>query len=145
MTLQEIKDYRKILEKEFIEKDNEIESQLSYITVVAIGFFITINEKFLKIQSANYKIVLILSLIFLFVTFVLILYRKSRTSYHDLKMMEFIDNMSTNSNEQDQKLLSMWEMSHKQLRKIRLFIYTTLSIGIGLQILFIILNYDSLI
>lgn len=144
MTLQEIKDYRKILEKEFIDKDNEIENQLSYITVAAIGFFITINEKFLKIQSADYKFVLILSLIFLFVTFVLILLRKSRTSYHDLKMIEFIDNMTANSNDQDQELLIMWEKSHKQLRNIRIFIYSTLSIGIGLQVLFIILNYKSL-
>lgn len=145
MTLQEIKDYRKILEKEFIDKDNEIETQLSYITIAAIGFFIKINEKFFKIQSANYKIALILSLIFLFITFVLILLRKSRTSHHDLKMIGFIDNMIADSNEQDKELLAMWDISHKQLRNIRLFIYTTLSIGIGLQILFIVLNYDSLV
>ncbi len=145
MTLQEIKEYRRILEKEFIHKDNEIETQLSYITVVSLGFFITINEKFLKIQSADFKIVLILSLIFLFVTFVLILLRKSKTSHHDLLMMGFLDNMKVDSNEQDQKLLSMWDKSHRQLKNIRLSIYITLSIGIGLQVLFIVLNYNSLI
>lgn len=145
MTLKEIKEYRNILEKEFINKDNEIETQLSYITIASLGFFITINEKFLKIQSADFKIALILSLIFLFVTFVLILLRKSRTSHHDLLMMGFLDNMVVDSDDQDQKLLSMWDTSHRQLTNIRLFIYITLSIGIGLQVLFIVLNYDSLI
>ena len=46
MTKEEIKDYRRILEKEFMDKDNEIEAQLSYITVGALAFFLTINEKF---------------------------------------------------------------------------------------------------
>ena len=144
MTLEEIKEYRRILEKEFIDKDNEIETQLSYITVVSLGFFITINEKFLKLQSADYKIILVLSLIFLFITFVLILIRKSRTSHHDLLMMEFIDKMETNSDDHDQMLLCMWDKSHRQLKNIRVAIYITLGIGIGLQVLFIVLNFNSL-
>jgi len=145
MTLEEIKDYRKILEKEFIDKDNEIETQLSYITIASIGFFITINEKFFKIQSADYKYILIISLILLFITFVLILIRKSRTSHHDLIMMEHIDNMEPDSEQQDQELLTLWDTSHKELKQIRTWTYFTLAIGIGLQVLFIILNYNSFI
>jgi hypothetical protein len=140
MTLNELKEYRKILEKEFADKDLEIETQLSYISIGSLGFFITINEKFLKIQTANFKIILILSLIFLFVSFVLILIRKSRTSHHDLLMMGFIDKMKPNSDEQDQQLLNIWDCCHKELTRIRLFIYLSLALGVGLQVLFVVLN-----
>ena len=136
----EIKDYRKILEKEFVDKDLEIETTLSYISVGALGFFITINEKFLKIQSANFKLILILSLFFLFLAFILILYRKSRTSHQDLILMEFIDKMKPNSETQDNQLLELWDKSHKELNNIRKFIYFSLGIGIGLQVIFLMLN-----
>lgn len=144
MTKDEIKEYRKILEKEFMVKDKEIETQLSYITIGSLGFFITINEKFIKIQNTDFKNVLILSLIFLFLTFVLILVRKSRTSHHDLLMMKFLDKMSPDSNQDDQTLLSMWNKSHNELKKFRYVIYFSLSVGIGLQVLFIVLNYNLL-
>lgn len=136
----EIKDYRKILEKEFVEKDLEIETTLSYISVGALGFFITINEKFLKIQTANYKLILILSLVFLFLSFILILFRKSRTSQQDLTLMEFIDKMKPNSEIDDNQLLELWDKSHKTLNFIRKFIYFSLGIGIGLQVIFLMLN-----
>ena len=140
MTDIEIKDYRKILEKEYIDKDLEIETTLSYISIGALGFFLTINEKFLKIQTANNKCVLVLSLISLFIAFTLILYRKYRTSHHDLKLMKHIDNMEHNSEESDKQLLKLWEISHRELSNIRIFVYISLTIGIGLQVLFLLLN-----
>jgi cbb3-type cytochrome oxidase subunit 3 len=136
----EIKDYRKILEKEYIDKDLEIETSLSYISIGALGFFITINEKFLKIQTANYKAILLLSLIILFLSFVFILFRKSRTSHYDLKLMRFIDNMEPDSESDDTKLSNLWDKSHWELSFIRKLIYLSLSIGIGLQVLFLFLN-----
>jgi hypothetical protein len=141
MTDIEKSDYRKILEKEFVDKDLEIETTLSYISVGALGFFITINEKFLKIQTADCKLILILSLFFLFLSFVLILYRKSRTSHHDLILMGFIDKMESNSVDDDNHLLDLWDNSHRELNGIRKFIYISLSIGIGLQILFLAINF----
>jgi hypothetical protein len=140
MTKEEIKDYRKLLEKDFTDKDLEIETSASYISIGALGFFITINEKFLKLEAANYKIILILSLVFLFLSFVLILYRKSRTSHNDLKLMEFSDEMSHDSEEDDAKFLQMWQDSHKELSWIMIIIYYCLGIGIGLQVLFLLLN-----
>lgn len=118
----------------------EIETQLSYISIGSLGFFITINDKFLKIQSSDYKWILILSLIFLIISFVLILIRKSRTNHHDLFMMGFIDKMQPDSEDEDQKLLIHWDCCHKELTRIRLFIYITLALGIGMQVLFVVLN-----
>lgn len=140
MTITELKEYRRVLEKEFADKDLEIETQLSYISIGSLGFFITINEKFITIQSAGYKSILIVSLIFLFISFVLVLIRKSRTSHHDLLLMEFVDKMHPDSKEQDRQLLSKWDCCHKELTKILLFIYITLTLGIGMQVLFVVLN-----
>lgn len=141
MEYKEIKEYRKILEEEFTNKDNEIESQLSYITIGSLGFFMTINEKFIRIQDSHCKILLIVSVISLFIAFVFILIRKSRTSHHDLSMMNFIDGMSPNFVEDDKKLLTLWNNSHDELKKLRIVIYVALSLGIGLQVVFLILNY----
>ncbi|MFC2104780.1 hypothetical protein ACFLS4_05465 [Bacteroidota bacterium] len=142
MTEKELKDYRKILEKEYSDKDLEIETSLSYISIVALGFFITINDKFLKIQDAKFKPLLIVSLSFLFLSFVLILIRKSRTIRYDFNMMTFIDKMKPNSESQDQNLLNLWDTSHKELTLIRTLTYISLSVGIGLQILFLVLNIN---
>jgi TRAP-type C4-dicarboxylate transport system permease small subunit len=139
MTEAEIKDYRKILEKNFTDKDLEIETSLSYISVGALGFFITINDKFLKLETAQFKFILILSLICIFLSFILILVRKSRTSHNDLKLIFLVDVINPDS-EDDKKLLDLWERSHKELSKIMTLVYLSLVIGIGLQVLFLILN-----
>jgi ABC-type proline/glycine betaine transport system permease subunit len=57
--------------------------------------------------------------------------------------MSFLDKMSVNSEEQDQDLLKLWDKTNKKLGIIRLFVYLTLSIGVGLQVLFIVLNYNN--
>ena len=141
MKEDEIKDYRKQLEKDFTDKDLEIETTLSYISVGALGFFITINDKFLKLETANFKFILILSLISLFLSFALILYRKSRTSHNDLKLMVLADEMKPDSEVDDDELLKLWKESHEELLRIRNIIYFCLGIGIGLQVLFLILNF----
>lgn len=140
MTENELKDYRKILEKEYSTKDLEIETTLSYITIGALGFFLTINDKFLKLEDAKFTYLLIISLTCLFLSFILILIRKSRTIKHDFDMMTFIDTMQPESESQDLKLLELWDKSHKELTLIRTLTYIGLSIGIGLQILYLVLN-----
>jgi len=140
MNQTEINEYRKALEKEYLDKDIEMETSLSYISIGALGFFITINEKFIKIQIANYKVILILSLLFLFLSFVLILYRKSRTSYYDLKLMNLLDIMKPNSETDNKKMYCLWNQCYHELSFIRILIYICLAAGVGLQILFLFLN-----
>lgn len=140
MTKEELKEYRKILEKEYSDKDLEIETTLSYITIGALGFFITINDKFLKIQDAKFTVFLILSLTLIFISFVLILIRKSKTIHYDFAMMTFIDKMDSDSESQDKELLNLWDDSHKTLTLIRTFTCISLATGIGLQIIFLVLN-----
>jgi hypothetical protein len=140
MTKDEIKEYRKTLGKAFSDRDQEIETTLSYITIGALGFFLTINEKFLKLQEANYKIMIIISLVFLFLAFVLMLRRKSRIIHHSMKMMKFADHMKPDTTEDDVNLFKLWQNSHKELLAIRKVVYLSLVLGIGLQILFFFMN-----
>ena len=139
MTPEEIKDYRKILEKDFIDKDLEIETSLSYISIGALGFFMTINEKFIKVEIAEHRIILIFSLICLFLSFILVLIRKSRSGQNDEKLLRLLVNIRPETDD-DQALLELWRHCHNNLRWIRILIYYTLGIGIGLQVLFLLLN-----
>lgn len=140
MTKEDLKDYRRILEKDYSNKDLEIETTLTYITIGALGFFLTINDKFLKLVTADYKFLLIISLSLLFAAFIMILVRKSKTIKYDYDLMTFLDGMEPNSENQDQKLLSMWDKTHMNLTLIQTIIYLGLVLGIGLQVLFMILN-----
>jgi len=141
MNLQEIKDYRKILETEYQNKDIELESTTSYIIIGALGFFITINEKFLRLQDAELKGLLAISLVFLLTSFVLLLVRKSRTSFHDLKLMQKLDNMQEDNDKDDQDLLKTWRNCHVELTKIMRCVYILLITGISIQVVFFIFNF----
>lgn len=140
MTEIEIKDYRKILEQEFISKDLEIETSLSYISIGSLGFFITINQEFFKLQTACFKWILITSLIFIFISFILLLFRKAKTVKYDRNLMDFLDNMNNDNIEDDLKLQRLWVSNHKKLSWILYSIYICLGTGIGLQILFLSQN-----
>jgi hypothetical protein len=140
MKEQEIKDYRKVLEAEYTAKDSEIETTLSYITIGALGFFITINDKFLRIQDSKHIFLLIVSLILMFGAFVLILIRKSKTIRNVFDLMTQIDRIEANNEAQDKELYEIWENGHKTLTKLRKSTFICLSLGIGLQILFLLLN-----
>ena len=140
MTAKQIKDYRRLLEKEYTEKDNEIDTHLMYINFAALGFFLTINEKFLKIQDADYLWLIGLSLGLLLVSFVLIITRKGMIIRGNHLLMRFIDKMSVNSRKHDKAFDKLWGNNDKKLTIIRRFVYFILSFGIGFQILFFLLN-----
>lgn len=140
MTKDEITEYRKVVEKDFSDKDLEIETTLSYITIGALGFFITINDKFIQLQTAKCRLILIISLALIFISFALLLYRKSITTASDLKLLDYVTNMKTDSVEDDAKLLNLWDESHKCLERIKNWVYVSLGIGIGLQVLFLTIN-----
>jgi len=143
MEKNEIREYRKVLEKEFSDKDMEIETAIGYISVAALGFFITINDKFISIDTAKHKWILVASLIFLVASFILVLYRKFKANCDDLSLMDTIDCMLENSREDEVKLYDQWQKSHKILRKILFAIFMSLSIGLVLQVIFFVLNLSK--
>ena len=140
MTPEALKDYRKTVADDYTKKDTEIETSLTYISAAALGFFITINEKFVELETARYHILLAVSLFFLFLTFVLILIRKSKTVSFDHELMTYIDSMEANNESQDSGLLKLWKKGTRLLECLMNFTYVSLSLGIGLQVLFLVLN-----
>ncbi len=140
MTKDEITEYRKIIDKDFSDRDLEIETTLSYISIGALGFFITINDKFIELQTAKYRVILIVSLTLIFLAFALVLYRKSKTTSNDLKLLDFIASMKSNSKKDDAELFALWKENHNCLEKIKNCVYVSLGMGVGLQVLFLTFN-----
>lgn len=136
----EIKDYRKLLEKEYMEKDTEIDQVLIYVTIGSLGFFMTINEKFVKIYKADFKLVLIISMVLLFLAFALLLFRKIRNTYYDQILLTTIDNMEPENADDDLKLLDIWNSCNKKLIQIRNSAIGCLGLGVALQVLFMLIN-----
>ncbi|MCE5320105.1 MAG: hypothetical protein LLF93_03270 [Bacteroidales bacterium] len=142
MDADEIKEYRRILAKEFSDKDMEIETTTGYISIAALGFFITINDKFISLETATCKWALIVSLCLLAISFILVLARKYKANRDDLRLMDFIDDMKKDSAEEDTELYNKWEKSHKQLKNILIAIFLCLAIGIIFQVIFFVLNIN---
>ena len=143
MTPEELKDYRKTVADDYTKKDTEVETSLTYVTVGLLSFFITINEQFIKLGTAEYRLLLVVSLFLLFFTLVLILIRKSKTVSFDRKLMTYIDSMKANNESQDRGLVKLWEKGLRSLEYLMNFAYVSLSLGIGLQVLFLVLNLKN--
>lgn len=138
----EIEEYRRILAKEFSDKDIEIETTTGYISIAALGFFITINDKFISLETATCKWALIVSLCLLAISFILVLARKYKAKHDDLSLMDFIDDMKENSEDDDTALYHKWAKSHKQLKNILTAIFLCLATGIVFQVIFFVLNIN---
>ena len=62
MNPKQIAEYREKIDLQLKEKSGEIESHISLIIVAALGFFLTINEKFIGLKDASLKYLLLLSI-----------------------------------------------------------------------------------
>lgn len=143
MNNDEIKEYRRVLEKEFSDKDMEIETTTGYISIAALGFFITINDKFISLEKASCKWALIVSLCLLALSFILVLIRKFKAKNDDLHLMDIIDGMPANSEKDDVTLYDKWKESHTQLKNILIAIFSCLALGVIFQVIFFVLNLNN--
>lgn len=142
MSEEDLKHYRKILQKEYIDRDSGNETSLTYISVGALIFFLAINNEFFKLVMAEYKFLLVISLFFLFFAFIMILIRKSKTVKYEFDMITFVDKMEADSESAVQDLMAMWDKTHMNLTLLQTLISLGLALGIGLQVLFMILNFS---
>lgn len=137
MTKEEVKDYRTLLEKEYMGKDTEIDSSIVYISAGALGLVLSINDKFITIKTADLKFPLVTSLILLFTAFISIIWRKVKTIKHDIIMLDYLNEIKEGSNtEQDIKLLSLYTKFDNQLKRIRIIAIWSLVFGVALDIFF---------
>ena len=140
MNEQDITRFREISEKNYSWVTLKIESTLTYITAGALGFFIFVNARYLKYIAADYKFLLPISLSILFITFVLILVRKSRILKYEFDMLTFVARMDPASESQEQELVSIWDRNYMNRTTIQTISCIGLALGIGMQVLFMILN-----
>lgn len=142
MTKDEVKDYRSILDKEYMDKDTEIDSSISYISAGALGLVLSINDKFIIIKTAGFKGFLIASLILLLAALILIIVRKMITSKHDIKMLNYLTEIKDGADEeQELKLLDLYNECDTQLSIIRSIAIACLLIGIAFEVTFFIINF----
>lgn len=140
MKEEEIEKYRDKIDQQLKEKTSEIESNIAYIIVGALGFFLTINEKFIGLRSASFKFLLFLSIILLLVAFFLFLLNKHLTTVYDRKLIDILDKIKPEDEKDDKELLHNWEKFDKVISGTRKAIYLTLFLGIVFEIVFFMTN-----
>jgi len=141
MKQPEIDKYRELIDLQLKEKVTEIESNISIIIVGSLGFFLTINEKFVGIKDALQKWALIISVLLLLTSFFIYLYSKYLTTKYDRKIIDFLDDeMKEDDKESNTKLLKMWTQFDTTLSKNRKVIFWTLAFGILFEIFFFMFN-----
>lgn len=145
MTKEEIESFREKLDIHLKEKTTEIESNIALIIIGSLGFFLTINEKFIGLKESSLKWILLISIIALLISFFVFLYNKHIATKFDREIIDFLDDvMLPNDPKSNKRLLNMWSSMDKKLQKNRDVIYVSLAIGIILQMLFFIYNVLNL-
>lgn len=143
MDLKETGCYRDGLDGQISETAKEIDKNISYIIVGALGFFITMLDKFVDARSANLIAMLIISFVSLLIAFLLFLYCKHATIRYASKILKFVDNVMMRdpaNNSHEQRLLRKWKKSNRNLSHIRAATYVFLGIGVVLEVLFFTIN-----
>jgi hypothetical protein len=145
MSKRKSSEYRTRIDGVIESMDKEIDTSLTYISIGALGFFLTINEKFIKLTGCSYKIFLIISAILLLGSFVILLIKKYTSVKYSKKILDSIDEMIPDENISDKDILDqvtlIWEESEKKFLWINTTVYLSLSIGVVLQVAFFLINF----
>lgn len=143
MKENEIKEYRSLIETQLKEKEADIETTITYITLVLLGLFLTINEKFIPLISSIYKWILLISILSFLVSFILGLYNKFNTTKFDREIIDILDSTDLESEEEETILLNKWKDCDNKLQDIRKLIYLFLIIGLITQLIYFFVNLNN--
>jgi hypothetical protein len=143
MNKNDVDSYRNQLDEDISKTFKEIDTNISYIIVGALGFFITMLDKFIDVNHALLIICMFASFAFLLISFILFLTGKHLHTHHSLKILTFVDNDFVSKAEDEAKeteLNEMWEEANKKINRNRNWIYFFLGIGVVLQVVFFSVN-----
>ncbi len=141
MKQNEIDKYRELIDLQLKEKVTEIESNASLIIIGSLGFFLTINEKFVGIKDSSQKWALIASVLLLLASFLIYLYSKYLTTKYDRELINFLDDkMKEDNKDSNTELLNMWATFDTTLSRNRKAMFRTLGLGVCLEIFFFMFN-----
>ena len=105
MTEDEIKEYRSVIDTQLREKETDIETTISYITLGLLGLFLTINEKFIPLASSQDKLILLISVLSFVISFMIGLLNKFQTTKFDRQIIDILDETDLTNEDEEQKLL----------------------------------------
>lgn len=138
-----ITDYRDKIETHLIDKESEMDKTTTYITVGLLGFFMTINDKFVPLLDSNLKIWMYISICSLIFSLILGLVYNYITVIYDGRIIRFIDdNDVENDSAKKSELDNNWEKYIKKQNCVKLFVYIFLGIGLITEIVFTIYNFE---
>ena len=141
MTKEEIDEYREKIDIQLKEKVTEIESNIALIIIGSLGFFLTINEKFIVLVNSKVQWSLFLSVIFLITSFLLYLINKHLTTKFDRSIISFLDdNMKPDDIDSNTKLMKMWKKYDGILVCNLNIIYILLALGVIFETFFFMKN-----
>lgn len=143
MDKKEIEIYAEKIDSNIQEKVKEIDTNISYIIIGSLGFFITMLDKFIDVNHSILIPVMIISFVSLLFSFALFLYSKHSMTKKAADMLDFIDDkllLNLGNVESEQELLRMWRESNDSITKNRKNIYILLGIGVFLQVIFFTTN-----
>jgi hypothetical protein len=143
MTKEELDCFRDSLDVQLKETYKDIDVNISYIIIGALGFFLTMLDKFIDVKKATLIWLAFLSLCSLLVAFFKWLYNKHIITKLARQQLDFVDDkLSPNLDniELEQELLKLWKDSDGKLREGRKLVYIFLGIGVFLQVAFFFYN-----
>lgn len=143
MTDIEIKEYRSLIETQLKEKEADIETTITYVTLGLLGLFLTINEKFIPLISSSFKWILVISILSFVTSFILGLYNKFNTTKFDREIIDLIDSSDLKIEQEENKLLAKWKECDNTLQNIRNIIYCFLIIGLITQLIYFFVNLNK--
>jgi hypothetical protein len=148
MRLERLEKSREKLQEQQIARENDFHNIITYITAGALGLFVTINEKFIDLQNSTGKWLVITSILFLIITFVLVLAINYVNSRYNSDVVDVIDSILQNHTPTSQnidlveenKLMTIWSKKNQSLQKRTIWILITLTIGVVTEIIFLSIN-----
>ena len=136
--------YRSEINKEISEKVNDLDSNIFLVIAGSLGFFLTINEKFIGLKDASLKPMLCVSIVLLLCSLTLYLYNKHFMTNCEKEILDFIDDkMKPDNMDHDKILIKMWKRHDKGIEKRKKMIFGSLILGIITQIIFFMVNVMS--
>lgn len=141
MTPEQISSYREQINQEIGEKAKDLDSNVFLVIAGALGFFLTINEKFIGLREAQLKPALFLSLISLGVSLSMFIYDKYFVTDCEKEILNFLDTkMKPHDPALQKQLLGMWEDNERKLVRHKKWIFGSLILGIAAQMVFFLFN-----
>jgi hypothetical protein len=143
MENEKFNSYRENIDLQIKDTFKDIDTNISYIIIGSIGFFITMLDKFVDIHKACFIPLLFISFAALIISFVLFLFNKHMMAKDAAKILEYMDSemaVDPTNNEHNQKLYELWKKSNNRLTKYRGWIYFFLGMGVILQVTFFTTN-----